>query len=471
MKKVLSVFLGLSVAVSLTAGLTGCAKKTETEENVLTWYMFGEKKEDHDKVMEKANEIIEKEIGMKLDMQYIDTASYAEKMKLKMASSEPYDLAFTGYINDYQVAADMGGLYDITELIKKTGLDEVIPQYYLDSATIKGKIYGIPNIQVTSNPVVLEVLKGVAEECGIVETLAEIEALSGKDATMEDLQKVAGLFDEMFATVKEKRPDLITFNPNNNWFSTAIYETLIAGTGIRRDGTSTEIVAIHETEEWKLGAQKKNEWFENGYIRSDISSKGDALSGAEERKVVAFNHTTWKPGQEAFLEKNYGDTPIYAKNHAPYMGRTNAIATMISVGAHSENPEKAVEFIKLINTNKELYNLICWGIEGEHYTVNEEGLASEIPESGYNGIFSGAWKYGNQFNALIQEGQPKDVWEQTEKMNDESDKSPLLGFIPDTSKISAEIASIANVEATYKARRDFGTESMDNRTVILLQGK
>ena len=70
---------------SATAMLTSCGNDAGNDK--LTWYVMGEKPVDHDMVMAKANEIIEAEIGMELDLQYIDTASYEEKMKLKMAAA------------------------------------------------------------------------------------------------------------------------------------------------------------------------------------------------------------------------------------------------------------------------------------------------------------------------------------------------------------------------------------------------
>lgn len=79
---------------------------------------------------------------------------------MKMASGEPIDLYFTGYVNDYQTAVAMGGLYDITEKMENikmsdgstVKMSDVIEDYYIQSATVNGKIYGIPCIQVISNP-------------------------------------------------------------------------------------------------------------------------------------------------------------------------------------------------------------------------------------------------------------------------------------------------------------------------------
>lgn len=456
MKKILSGVLSLSIAAGLAAGLSGCGA---TDSNTLLWYVIGDKPAAHDKVMEKANEIIEPAIGMKLDLQYIDSASFTEKMKLKMASKESYDLTFTGYVNNYQTAVSMGGLYDITELIKETGLDEVIEDFYLETASIDGKIYGIPNIQVVSNPNDIEILQSVAEECGVVDLLAAIEEKSNISSTIDDLREAAALYDEMFAKIKEKRPDLYTYNPGSFPFSTPIYESLTGGIAIRKDGTSTKFVNICETEEWKLSVQKTHEWYEKGYIRSDIASNGNSYT-TEERPQIAVVSGTWKPGQEIIQEGQWGEPCLHAKMNQPYVGRTSALATMVSVGANSKHPKEAVELIKLMNTNKDLFNLICWGIEGEHYTKNEDGTVKMIENSGYYNIGPYAWKYGNQFNGYVQEGQPADVWEQTRAMNDEAVKSPLLGFVIDTTPIDTELANVTNVESEYKAKRDFGTEDM-----------
>ena len=43
----------------------------------------------------------------------------------------------------------------------------------------------------------------------------------------------------------------------------------------------------------------------------------------------------------------------------------------------------------------------------------------------------------------------------------DSNKSPVIGFVPDTTKISAEIANVANVNDTYKAKREYGTHPVD----------
>ena len=458
-KKVLCSAAAVSVALTACAGLCGCSKLTS--KGSLVWYTFGEKPEGHDAVMEEINKIVEPELGMKLDLQYIDNASYSQKMKMKMASGDEYDLLFTGYLYDYQTAAAMGGLYDITELLdniemkdgKKVKMSDVIEDYYLETATYNGKIYGIPNTQVISNPWGLVIEKSLAEECGVDLEGLEALAMKMKVDDLEALDAYLSKLTEEMDKVKQKRPDLYTVLPF--MFGPTGYEDL--GSGVTLNLETNKIAVKADVPTYQRTIEYLNLWYEKGYIREDIASKGASPSSVEEKKQYAFRIDSWKPGVEAIQEKQYGAEYAYTMLSKPFVGRTSALATMTSVGAYTKHPEEAVKLIYMINSNKELYNLLCWGIEGVNYTVNEDGTVKEIADSGYNNIGQSAWKFGNQFNSHVMEGQPIDVWEKTEEMNNNAEKSVALGFVPNLDDLSTEIANIANVEAEYVAKKDFGT--------------
>ena len=458
MKKVLSIIMTVVLITGVLVSLSGCGNNASNDK--LTWYVMGDKPADHDIVMAKANEIIKAEIGMELDLQYIDTASYEEKMKLKMASGEAYDLAFTGYINPYQKAVEMGGLYDITDILEEVGFDNtVIPQFYFDTATVKGKIYGIPNVQVVSNPSCLMMDKTLHDEIGADFPALEKAACEAK--TYEDVEKFATMVDELFEKVHKARPDLYVFNPDSNIIKTLRYEDLVKGVSILKDGSTTKLELLRDTKDFQLGMKKIREWYEKGYIRNDIASVGTGLASDEERKRIAVRTATWKPGQEDTLKAKYGDDQVIAFLHNPYIYRDMPLKTMTSVGANSKHPVEAVKLLKLMNTNKELYNLICCGIEGTHYTLNDDGRITVIPDTGYSKVVANAWVYGNQFNCFVRDTQPADVWELTEEMNNTAELSPMLGFVPDTDPVTNELANVTNIQDEYNAKQSFGTAAVD----------
>ena len=462
MRRFISALLGVSVILTMAVGLNGCGGSKGGD--TLVWYCIGDAPADNQLVLDKANEIIEPELGMKLDIQYIDTASFTEKMKLKMASGEAYDLAFTGYINTYRTAVSMGGLYDITDIMEdiemadgtKVKMSDVIEDYYLESAKVNGRIYGIPNIQVITNPTCIEMEKPVAEECGV--DLDGLQELALKNTNYETSVQYMDKLSAELAKIKEKRPDLTTINPTNAYIALSnIYEGVGGGCVIRRDGSSNEVIIQEFTPEYEHYVDVIRSWYEKGYIRSDIASKGNTLASLEEKRSTAVTFSTWKPGQDVYFISERGVEPSYAFCAAPYVTAGGALATMISVGANTKHPKEAVKLIYMMNSNKELYNLICWGIEGKHFNFNPDGTASVIPDTGYSDIAKNAWRYGNQFNGYVMEGQPADVWEQTKKMNDESGKSPAIGFVLNTDSIGTEMANITNINSEYRARKDYGT--------------
>ena len=461
MKKIISMLLALSVAATAAVGLTGCKLLDRLSEGeALRVILLGEKPEGFDEVQAEMNKILEPELGMKVSFEFFDGASIGEKMKLKMAEKDTFDVVWTGYANPYQAAVQMKGLYDITDLLDnikmKDGstvkMSDAIDQSYIDSAKVKNRVYGLPCIQVNANPRCYSIFSSVAEECGI-----DVEGMQEAALNVTDYDSYAAYLDKITAEkakVRAKRPDLRSSIEISR--ACTIYETLESGIALKKDG-SRELVILDETPEMQLTFQTLWEWFRDGYTAKDIATRITQVATVEDIKQQAWFESTYKPGQEITDERTYGEPMKYAFMHEPYMGRTNPLATMLSVGANTKHPEEAVKFLYIINSNKELYNLLCFGLEGKHYTKNEDGTVKRIEGSGYEKMSNMAWAMGNQFNAYVMEGQPLDVWELTEKMNDESQKSPALGFVPDLSNLTTEVAAIANVQAEYKAKRECGT--------------
>ena len=260
---------------------------------------------------------------------------------------------------------------------------------------------------------------------------------------------------EELAKIKAKRPDISPFYPSNYAIAN-IYEELIGGICIKRDGSDNKMYIKVDLPEYQYGVDALSKWYEAGYIKSDIASSNSIVT-IPERKQYAIIGTSWKPGQDVYYKNDMGSEPAYSLCAEPYVGSGIPLQTMISVGANSRHPEEAVKLIYMINSNEELFNILVWGIEGKHYNIHEDGTAEEIEESGYNGIAALAWKYGNQFKSKVMTGQPADVWEQTEEMNTKARKSPAMGFVPNTENLAAELANVTNVVSEYRAREQYGT--------------
>lgn len=443
MKKVIALIL----AVCMVLPFTGCGKKKQTAGGVptLVWLMWGDKQSDNDAVMAKANEITVPAIGAKIQIQYIDQGAYSERMKMNMASgTDSYDLCFTGFINGYSSAAQKGGLLDITEYIEKMpDLKKSIPDYLWDSVTLDGKIYAVPNQQVFANSSSVNIKKDLADEYGL-----DVD----KIVYMEDLEP-------FLKWVKETHPEVYPFRTTaviGNYKGRIEKEGIATGISVTIEDGKTIAKKDMDFKDFETYPRLMSEWFKKGYIRKDVAA---VMEDDQDYKAgkYAVSMTTWKPGiaQSIYASKGY---EVYSKQMT--RGRLSGLigsSTMIGVNRNSKHPEEAVKFIELINTNKDLYNLICFGIEGKHYNVVNDRVVIN-KEGGYAPLE--AWKFGNQFNALLMEGQYDSIWEDTKKFNDEALKYDTIGFSFDNTNVRTEYAQVQKVNDKYNLMNK-GVENID----------
>ncbi len=456
--------LAAALAMVMTLGLaSGCGKTQDTASGgdvpTLTWYVPGDKQPDMALVMEEANKIVEPAIGAKIDLQMIDAGAFQEKMTMMMASGEVFDMTFTGAGNDYMTAVEKGGLLDITDMIDTEApkLREVVRDYAFEEVTVDGRIYGVPNMQILAGKRSLFIPKDIAEEYGL-EELNKIKKIDDaepflawaheKYPDMYPLQIGQGLTNWDFA-------EYLELGVNNMGIS---YEDLLDGDG------KMEVVWLRDTDIDKHALEKLHDWYQKGYIRKDVLSVTDDSLDVKAGKYIVETGL-WKPGAEAEYYNKTGRECVIIQLDFPTLVN-GAVNTMISVSRTSKNPEKSLQFIELINTNKELYNLIAFGIEGKHYTKNEEGKIVLNPQSGY--FQNASWKFGCVFNALVQEGQDDDVWEQTIALNDSAVVSPLLGFKLDSKPIATEISAVTSISSQYKVMQT-GAEDPDSYWTEYLQ--
>lgn len=432
--------LSLSIAAAIMGTLCACGENKKSEDDVvtLTWCLPSNDLSDKEAVIEEINKITVPEIGAKVAIQEYDYGTYTEKMRMKMASNDDtYDLMFVGYLNSYNDAVKNGVLAPLNELIDEYApeLRDAIDDYvWTDAVREDGEIYAVPNTQIMAMQYSFGILKTLAEKYNWTKT--EIES-------PEELE-------EFLAAVKENEPDIYPYRPNYGitmW--TYMYTGLAGGTAISENDDSKDVVFLRNIKEYQQGVDTLRDWYNKGYIRKDVASVGDDNTDFNALRYAVYN-STWKPGQET-LYPDY----MYVKIGNPLIKNGASLSTMTGINYKSKNKDKAIKLISLVNTNKELFNLMSLGIKDKHYTIDETGKYKAVEDCGY-GI--AGWVIGNQFNALVAYNQDEDVWEQTKKLNLEAKNSKIRGFIYDDSKVKAELSSISAVSGEYGAS---GNGSMD----------
>lgn len=432
----------------------------ETLEHVnLTWYYIGSPQSGADEVYAAANEIIKEKINATVDFQCIDWGSYDDKMNLMINAGEEFDICFTSnWSNNYVQNVQKNAFLPLDDLLKEYAptLSEMIPDSFWDATRVEGEIYGIINYQISTMTNSFTINKELADKYDL--DVSSIE-------NYEDIEP-------FLAALKENESDVIAIN--NHAKAGSFWGLNLARLGfdeiagrnipgvIRISDDSLEVINQFETDEFVEYAILMRDWYEKGYIRSDAISINDDTADMQAGNIGVYQEGNYSPSSEADNNAKWGFETYAVPISDPVLLTSSIIATMQGISRTSNNPERAMMLMELVNTDVELYNLLSYGIEGQHYEKLEDGTIRLTEDSDYNP--GTKWLFGSTGNAYLLEGSSPDVWEKTVEMNESGIPSPLLGFTFDSEPVNSQIAQCNSVIDEYIAAIDTG--SMDIDTIL-----
>lgn len=434
----------------------------DTSEHVdLTWYypQWSDQK-DLAKVEEAMNKIVNAKINATIHLKPINMSDYEQKMNTSIAANEAFDIVWTSnWAFQYRQNATKGAFLPLDELLAQLAPETKasMPDFIWDATRVKTKIYGVPNYQTITNRAGYVVQKQYADKYNL--DPASVKSF----ADMEPFLKA----------VKAGEPNLIPLGMDRTGAflraASAYNLEVITQTGAyEMNDESTKIVNVYETQQFKDYLQVVRSWYEKGYINEDsptLKTVSDILSTGT---VVASFNNVLKPGGEAEYKKQFGNNDvIYVPISQSVVSTNSIITTMNAISRTSKNPERAMMFLNLMNTDKELYNLMSFGIQDVHYKKIDDQTISAIADSGYSPGTN--WMFGNTFNSYYQEGQQPGVWEETIKDNSTAIPSKLMGFAFDEEPVKSELANITTVKDEMEGMLSTGSVDYERYLPKLLE--
>lgn len=443
MEKKMKKLMTGTLAIAILAGFAGCSKGGDGANGdvpTLNWYLRYDEQNDQAEVSAKVNEIVEKEIGCKVNIMRIESGDYNQKLQLALFSGEPVDICHMAPRYGFYSHVSKNAFLPLDDLIDKYAKDTYkdIPERFWDAAKINGKIYGIPNYQIVGRENGFVVLKELLDKYNF--DLSKVEKLEDMEPFFEAVKKGENnnmkIFGNASAAYTWGFNHLIGFDSIGD----AGYPCVV-----RNNDKSLKVINQFETEEFMNYCKLMRSWYQKGYIPAQGSN--DNLSDLKQQGLCASWCDNIPPGYISNFEKQCNGRKVEAKViDPPFVNTSNVIATMNCVGANTKHSDKAVQFINLVDQNvSDVYNILCYGIEGKHFTKVGDNRIQKIENSGYDPNVS--WEFGNNFNAYLYGEQADNVWEETAKVNDEAIVSNLLGFSLNTDEIKTEISTC---EATTK---------------------
>lgn len=445
---VLLVLAGCSSKESSTGKKEGTSSKDETYEITMVYLTTTSSIDDLPLVQEEINKISKKKINATVKLVPIGGAAWQQQQNLMLTSNEKLDLVLSSSFYGYNTQAVKGLYIPLDDLLKSHGQDitKVVPEHLLEGNKVNDKIYGIPSIRDWGSYYGFAMRKDLVDKYSI--DLSKIKSYS-------DLENV-------FKTIKENEPTLTPVV--NTSMGTSVATAVAAGKfDVLGDNLGVvsfkdkEIVNMFEDPQYVEAVELARKWFKAGYIIKDsATSKESAANLVKANKGFGY-FAKMKPGFDVQEKGITGHDMVSVKLSDVYSYTDAATGFNMSIARNSENPEKAMEFINLLYSDKDIMNLLDLGIEGKHYVKNSDGtikLPDGVKESKY--VFN-QWEIGNNFLTYPWEGNTADYWDVMKKHNDSAVLSPAFGFTFNPDSVKTEIAASMNVLNQYKLGLESGT--------------
>ncbi|MCC3374468.1 ABC transporter substrate-binding protein [Cohnella sp. REN36] len=451
--------LALSLALSAcggsngsnaSAGTAGAAGSSASKPVELTMaYMNFGTTTDLQAVQDEISKITKEKINATVKLMPIDVAAWQQQVNLLLAGNENLDLLVTSSFYNYSSQVAKNQLIPLDDLLAQygTGIKDTMNEKIYNGTKIDGKIYGVPSVRDTAADYGMLMRKDLVDKYGI-----DLNSLQ----SFEDLGSV-------FQTIKDKEPGIIPLvqNTTSQTVASIMYNKDIdlLGDGLGAmliNKNDLKVVNMFDTREYKDAIAQARKWYETGYIMQDAATtqeSGNSLVKAGK----AFGYlSNMKPGFEQQDSKADGREMVAARFTQPVTQSTSANGFMLSIPRNSRNPERAMQLMNLLYTDKDIVNLLDNGIEGKHYVKNADGTI-KMPDGAAQGYLFNQWEVGNNALAGVWEGTPADIWEQMKKFNDSAIFSKALGFTFDASPVKTEVAAATNVLNQYKVGLESGT--------------
>ncbi|MCA0753606.1 ABC transporter substrate-binding protein [Paenibacillus sp. N4] len=421
------------------SGAEGTAEKPVE----LIWYTIGTPQKDVNAVMEEVSKYTAEKIGVTVKMTMVDWGDYAQKLQVATASGEPIDMMFTSsWAFDYVQNARKGAFMEIDELLPKygQGIVDALDPAFLEGSKVDGHNYGIPANKELPAQEVWRFNKQLLDKYKLgTEGIYSLDSL-----------------EPLLKTIKENEPDVYPLAVDKNQAPYVPYDYVIEKLpmAVSLKDSGLKVVNVLETPEMKAALNTMHKYYKAGYIPTEAASL-DSLTDVQATGKWFMDRATSQPFADNLWSASYGYPVVSTPASEALIYNWSVMGSMQAISANSKYPEKAMEFLNLLNTDPVLRNMVDSGIEGTHYEMVGDNVMKNLDNS--KNYDMPTFSLGNLFITHLNETDPADKWEGFKTFNDAGVEAPLLGFNFDTSKVTTEIAAVQNVKEEFWAALMTGT--------------
>lgn len=406
--------------------------KTDSEIVNLKWVQVGNgQPSNYEQWREHINKYLAEKIGVNIDVEVVGWGDWESRRSTLINTNGDYDIMFTNaatYLQDVK----MGAFLDLTSLISEYApkLYDSMPAEYWEATRINGEIYAVPTYKDSSMTFYFILAKDMADKYGI--DITKIKDLHDLEEPMKKIYEGEG-----------KAPFVLNKEGISNSLAEKKYDSMgLVGLGVGYNDKDRKLVPIFEQEDVMKELKLLHKWYKAGYINPDAATLGEkpqyrAISIEQGWSGAA--KTVWGPNMGVEVEVSpWGETVV---SNVTVGGSLNCIS------ASCEHPEKAIEFLQLINTDKYVRDSFFYGLEGDDFVYTEDGKIHKNKEE----WSMAGYTQGTFFIVSQRDTTDFNQWDEVKELNAKAKPSPVLGINLDFSEFEDELVNCVEIYNKYKS--------------------
>lgn len=437
--------------------ISGCAAqrektketdKTEVVDIYITLTMNENLVPDLEEVTEKVNEITEEKIGVRMKILPVSEARHSSEITEMISQNKPVDIIITLGIKSL---IESGYLLPLDGLLQRYGQDilKSVDQKYMELAKYNGVQYSIVKNRELATQYAICMRKDLLEKYGFS---------AGEIKDVKDFEKV-------LETIHAGEPDLNLYEPQIVVDGDELGDKIGVLMG---DASTPEMVNFYETQEFIEQIRAIREWRKKGYIPGDgvgssLYNKVRLQEMMKSGKLFSFLILS-KPGIESQEGMAVGYELVSFPVTRAVITTSSALRRQWGIASTSQHPVEAMKLLNLLYTDREIADLLCWGIEGKHYVVTEDGTLDypdgiNASNTGYN--FDQNWQLPGRYLASSWRGEIPNLRKAIDDFNRAAYPSCALGFQFDISDIKDKYEAVIQTAAPYLRGFERGSFEVD----------
>ncbi|MEO3944295.1 ABC transporter substrate-binding protein [Gorillibacterium sp. CAU 1737] len=453
-----------------TASATTASGAIDTSKPVTLKMVFvGPKPVDYDTVFAEVNKKLQEKINATIDGEFLDWSDWAQKYPLKLAANENFDMIYAANWAGYNDQALKGGFLELTDDILKKFTPQTwknMPEVNWGQAKVKGKLYMVPQNRGES----VEKLILYREDLRKKYNLPEInspEAYATYLKTIAANEKGVAPFTPETGDWKLHNLDRVLLKQQYDW-NMLDFDLPV---GFKMDDATGKIFNVYETPEFKnLVTYYKDLADNNAWSKNVLNNKNDHQQDFKEGKTASITHNLGTLSSiMTEMRRNNSPYEVALADVTPDKKKSQAVATQngIAVHATSKNWERSLMAIDLLQNDKEIHDLIMYGIPGTHYEqVGDDKYKNLDKSANYTGFSN--WGFNSPLNR-DDAAFPEEGTKLTDKWNSEIYHYQLETFVFDNTKVKTQVANVSNVMLRYGIPLEYGAVADVDKGLAELQ--